>query len=55
MQPRLAIQASVAAWRGTTSSAVRPEGKWMVLTSTQDGRLAGARFWKKDSPSMPSG
>ena len=44
-QPRLAIQARAAASRGTTSSAVRPEGKRSATTSTQSGRFSGARFW----------
>jgi hypothetical protein len=41
--------------RGTTSSALRPDGKRIVATSSSGGRLAGARFWKKNSPAMPSG
>ncbi len=41
MQPRLTTQASVAASRATTSSAVRNLG------------LSGARFWKNGSPSAP--
>ena len=44
-QPRFAIQASVAASRGTTSSARRPEGKLSETTSTHSGRFSGARFW----------
>jgi hypothetical protein len=39
------IHASVAASRGTTSSAVRPDGKLSDTTSTQSGRDPGARFW----------
>ena len=42
---RLAIQASAAASRGTTSSAVRPEGNFSATTSIQSGRDVGARFW----------
>ena len=55
MQARLAIQASAAASRGTTSSALRPEGKRICATSSQSGRFVGARFWKKNSPAMPLG
>lgn len=40
MQPRLAIQASAAASRGTTSSALRPDGNRICATSSQSGRLA---------------
>ena len=40
-QPRFAIQASAAASRGTTSSAVRPEGKRSSTTSIQSGRVVG--------------
>ena len=46
----MAIHASAAASRGTTSSAVRPDGKLSVTTSTHGGRDSGARFWKKNSP-----
>ena len=38
-------QKRAAASRGTTSSAVRPEGKAIVHTSIHGGREAGARFW----------
>jgi hypothetical protein len=34
----------VAASRGTTSSAVRPDGKLKATTSTHGGRESGARF-----------
>ena len=37
--------ARAAASRGTTSSAVRPEGNCRATTSIQSGRAAGARFW----------
>ena len=40
-QPRFAIQASAAASRGTTSSAVRPEGKLSATTSIQSRPLVG--------------
>jgi hypothetical protein len=43
-QARLAIQTSAAASRGTTSSALRPDGNCSVATSIQDGRDRGARF-----------
>jgi hypothetical protein len=49
MQPRLATQASPAASRSTTSSAVRPEGNDSCTVSTQSGRDDGARFWKNGS------
>ena len=42
-QPRLAIQASAAASRGTTSSAVRPDGKLSVTTSIQSAAARRAR------------
>ena len=32
-----------------------PRGTGSSTTSTHDGRLAGARFWKKNSPPMPLG
>jgi len=47
MQPRFTIQASVAALRGTTSSASRPDGNLRTTVSTQAGRLSGARFCQK--------
>ena len=47
MHARFAIHASVAASRGTTSSAVRPDGNASVTTSIQSGRVSLARFWKK--------
>ena len=53
MQPRLTIQASWAASRMTTSSAVRPEGNDSSTVSIQSGRDSGARFWKKASPAAP--
>ncbi len=53
MQPKLTTHASWAASRTTISSAVRPEGKLSTAVSIQAGRLAGARFWKKASPSAP--
>ncbi len=40
---------------GHSSSAVRPLGKVTVAVSSQSGRLFGTRFWKKSSPSAPSG
>src|SRR5438132_887400 len=43
-QARLASHTSAAASRGTTSSAVRPEGKRSVTTSIHGGRDSGARF-----------
>lgn len=45
MRMQLAIQASVAAWRGTNSSAVRPDEERSETTYSQDGREVGARFW----------
>jgi hypothetical protein len=51
----LAIHASAAASRGTISSALRPDGKRSETTSIQCGREVGARFWKKNSPSIPFG
>ncbi len=53
MQPRLTAQATVAASRGTTSTAVRPDGKRSSTVSIQPGRDSGARFWKNASPSAP--
>src|SRR5229473_5557326 len=53
MQPRLTTQASPAASRSTTSSAVRPDGKLSSTVSIQSGRDDGARFWKNGSPSAP--
>ena len=40
---------------GQISSALRPLGKAMWAVGIQSGRFLGARFWKKDSPSTPSG
>ena len=54
MLPRLVIQASCAGSVTTSSWAVRPDGKRSSTVGTQSGRLAGARFWKKPSPVMPS-
>ena len=54
MQPRLTTQARPAASSRTISSAVRPDGNDRVAMRTQSGRLSGARFWKKGSPSAPS-
>jgi peptidoglycan/LPS O-acetylase OafA/YrhL len=45
VQARFAIHAREAASRGTTSSAERPDGKWIDTTSIHGGREAGARFW----------
>jgi hypothetical protein len=53
MHPRFTIHTSCAASRTTISSAVRPEGKLSSTVSIQSGRDAGARFWKKNSPSAP--
>src|SRR4030095_7530715 len=53
MHPRFTIHTSCAASRITISSAVRPEGKLSSTVSIQSGRDAGARFWKKNSPSAP--
>ena len=53
--PRLAAQASTATSVGHTSSAVRPLGKRICTVSSQSGAPLGARFWKNDSPSTPSG
>jgi hypothetical protein len=36
---------NAAASRGTTSSAVRPEGNFSATTSIHSGRDSGARFW----------
>ena len=40
-----AIHASAAASRGTSSSALRPDGKRSETISVQGGRDSGARFW----------
>ena len=53
MQPRLTAQTTVAASRGTTSTALRPDGKRNSTVSIQAGRACGARFWKNASPSAP--
>jgi hypothetical protein len=53
MQPRFTIQASCARSVTTISSAVRPDGNASVTVVTHAGRLVGARFWKKNSPSTP--
>jgi hypothetical protein len=37
------------------SSARAAGGKRIDATSSHGGRLAGARFWKKNSPAMPFG
>ena len=40
---------------GQSSVAVRPLGNATVTVCSQSGRLAGTRFWKKNSPSAPFG
>ena len=52
---RLAAQASTAVSVGQISSAARPLGNRIWTVSTQGGAPFGARFWKKNSPSTPSG
>ena len=54
-QPRLAAQTTAATSVGQISSALRPLGKLMRAVGIQSGRFFGARFWKNDSPSTPSG
>jgi hypothetical protein len=51
----LITHASAAAFVTTTSSAVRPEGNASSTVDTKSGNDAGARFWKKNSPSAPLG
>ena len=53
MQPRLTAQTRVPASRGTTSTALRPDGKRSSTVSIQGGRDSGARFWKNASCSAP--
>ena len=53
MQPRFTIQASWAASVTTISSALRPDGNLSSTVCIHAGRLSGARFWKKNSPSAP--
>ena len=53
MQPRLTAQIRVAASRGTTSTALRPDGKRSSTVSIHGGRDSGARFWKNASRSAP--
>jgi hypothetical protein len=43
--PRFTIHRIVARSAGATSTAVRPEGKVMVVVPTHSGVRAGARFW----------
>ena len=54
MLPRLVIQACCAGSVTTSSWAVRPDGKRSSTVGTHSGRCAGARFWKKPSPVIPS-
>ena len=39
---------------GTSSVALRPDGKCTVAVCSQSGRFSGTRFWKKASPVIPS-
>ena len=54
MLPRLTPQIRWAASLGTSSVALRPDGKCTVAVCSHSGRFSGTRFWKKTSPVIPS-
>ncbi|CAM5643965.1 hypothetical protein SANTM175S_05944 [Streptomyces antimycoticus] len=53
--PRFAAHTTAAVSVGQISSACRPLGKEIRPVGIHSGRFFGARFWKNDSPSTPSG
>jgi hypothetical protein len=54
MFARFVAQIRCAASLGTSSVAVRPDGKLSVVLCSHSGALGGTRFWKKKSPVIPS-